>query len=118
MVNIAVIGSREYKDKLKVWGELQKHIRFNYNSFEVTIISGGARGVDTWAEKWAKAKGIKTEIIKPINKADKLSYLLRNVEIVTKADKIIAFWDGKSRGTKFTIDYALARHKPVEIIEP
>lgn len=31
------------------------------------------------------------------------------------ADVIIAFWDGKSKGTKFTIDYALSKGKEVVV---
>ena len=57
------------------------------------------------------------EIIRPINPANKLDYLFRNIEIITKADRIIAFWDGKSKGTKFVIDYAKARNKDIEIIK-
>ena len=57
------------------------------------------------------------QIIRPINPANKLDYLFRNVEIITLADKIIAFWDGKSKGTKFVIDYAKSRGKDVEVIK-
>jgi len=31
-------------------------------------------------------------------------------------DEVLAFWNGKSRGTKFTIDYAKARGLKVNII--
>ena len=41
--------------------------------------------------------------------------LIRNKEIVEIADYIISFWDGKSRGTKFTIDYAKKLNKKVKI---
>lgn len=116
-MKIAIVGSREYKDKLKVWAKLEDYVKNISNLLDVIIISGGARGVDNWAIGWAKARGIYTEIIKPINPTDKFSYLLRNVEIITKADKIIAFWDGKSRGTKFVIDYAKARNKDIKIIK-
>ncbi len=118
-MKVAIIGSREYKDKLKVWAKLSSIFcnKNGYPNIDLEIISGGARGVDTWAVEWAKAAkiNISIEIIKPINPTDKFSYLLRNVEIITKADKIIAFWDGKSRGTKFVIDYAKAREKDIEV---
>ncbi len=86
------------------------------NATTTTIISGGARGVDKFAEEYAKELNIPIEIIRPINPANKLDYLFRNIEIITKADLIIAFWDEKSRGTKFVIDYAKARGKEVKII--
>jgi len=33
------------------------------------------------------------------------------------ADALIVFWDGESRGTKFTIDYAQELGKPVKIVQ-
>jgi len=88
-------------------------LKEEYTIFE--LVSGGARGVDKHAEEFAEANGIPIEIIRPINPANKLDYLFRNIEIITKADKIIAFWDGKSKGTKFVIDYAKARGKDIEV---
>ena len=35
---------------------------------------------------------------------------------INDCDKVLAFWDGKSRGTKQTLDYAERRGKPVKII--
>lgn len=110
---IAVIGSREgftEKDVEKVMFPL-----FAYQENE--LISGGARGVDSLAVKIAKENDIKFEIIRPINPSNKIDYLFRNIEIITKADKILAFWDGKSKGTKFVIDYAKARNKKIEIYD-
>ena len=40
---------------------------------------------------------------------------LRNTEIVRQADMVIAFWDGRSRGTRNTIDKALRAGKSVRI---
>jgi hypothetical protein len=113
MMNIAVIGSREFRDLDKVDACL-KSIPEHVESFQV--ITGGARGVDQRAEQWCKANLIPCEVIRPINPKDKLSYLFRNVEIITRADMIFAFWDQSSRGTKFVIDYAKARGKPLKVI--
>ena len=112
MVKIAVIGSREFKQM----GLVEETLYSKINYIDVEIITGGARGVDKFAEEFAKRINRPCRIIKPINPKDKLSYLFRNVEIVTLADKIIAFWDGKSKGTKFAIDYAKARGKDIEVI--
>ena len=40
----------------------------------------------------------------------------RNKQIVDYADLVIAFLDGKSAGTKFTVDYATKRGKTVKIL--
>lgn len=114
---IAVIGSREgFED-----GNVMPHLNEFYdpkNPKKNSFISGGARGVDRIVEKYANTLNIKIEIIRPINPSNKLDYLFRNIEIITKADKILAFWDGTSRGTKFVIDYAKARNKELIIIKP
>lgn len=119
-MKIAIIGSREFNNKFLFFSELHKR-NFNRGEYQhevgLKFISGGAPGVDTWAEEYAKLHNIPIEIVRPINQKNKLDYLFRNVEIITKADKIIAFWDGKSRGTKFVIDYAKERNKNIEVIE-
>lgn len=81
------------------------------------IISGGAVGIDQAAERYAKDKGIPITVIKPdYTKYDRKAPLIRNKTIVELSDKVIAIWDGESRGTKYTIDYAKKLNKPVEII--
>jgi len=41
---------------------------------------------------------------------------MRNKQIVDAADEVIAFWDGKSSGTKSTIDFAQEKGIPTHII--
>jgi len=107
-MKVAVIGSRKHPDLLGVRRKLIfLHGIYNFER----VITGGARGVDKIAEQFAEDNNIPCEVIRPLVLDDKFSYLLRNVEIITKADLIIAFWDGESKGTRFVINYALARHK-------
>lgn len=83
------------------------------------IVSGGARGVDTIAEQYAKAHGIETLIIRPdYAKYGRSAPIRRNDIIVDNADMVLAFWDGSSHGTKYTIDYAKRMGKPVKIYVP
>lgn len=81
------------------------------------IICGGANGVDTIAELWAKRHGIECIIYRPQYKAFGRKYapLKRDEDMVNASDIIIAFWDGKSKGTKYTIDYARKNGVPVQI---
>ena len=113
MVKIAIIGSRQFEDMELVAEALFQKLHYT----DVKVITGGAIGIDKFVETHCSNNNIPCEIIRPINPANKLDYLFRNVEIITKADKIIAFWDGKSKGTKFVIDYAKARGKEIEIIK-
>ena len=114
-MKIAIIGSRELEDGW-VLPKLNFLVGLKEKHKELLIISGGARGVDTQVEDYCRAWKIPIKIIRPINPANKLDYLFRNIEIITLADKVVALWDGKSRGTKFVIDYAKARNKEIEVI--
>lgn len=81
------------------------------------IISGGANGVDTIAEEYADKKRISKLILRPrYDLYRRAAPLKRNDEMVEICDKVLIFWDGVSKGTKHTIDYANKIGKPIEII--
>lgn len=111
-MKLAIIGSRDFGDRELI----EKVLGVELRGINTQVITGGARGVDIWVENFCKKDCTPCEIIRPINPADKLSYLFRNIEIITKADKVIAFWDGQSKGTKFVIDYCKARNKNLTIV--
>jgi len=80
------------------------------------IVSGGARGVDTSARKYALANGLKlTEYLPEYKRYGRGAPLKRNITIIENADLVLAFWDGSSRGTKFVIDSCKKRNIPVEV---
>jgi len=69
------------------------------------IISGGARGIDTCAREYAVSHGIKlTEFLPEYEKYGRAAPIKRNVTIIENSDIVLAFWDGKSPGTKFVIN--------------
>ena len=106
-MKVAIIGSRTVKDV-----DLSRYI-----PPETTlIISGGAIGVDTIAERYADEHGIEKLIIRPeYNLYGKRAPLVRNRLIVDQADLVIAFWDGESRGTAYTVSYAQQRKVPCKM---
>lgn len=83
----------------------------------VTIVSGGAKRADTYARESAQKHDL--ELIESLLEYDKYGRgapLVRNKLIVDECNCFIAFWDGKSRGTKYTIDYAQKQGKPIKIV--
>ena len=72
-----------------------------------TVISGGARGVDSLGEQWAQLEEIPIETYRADwNRYGKSAGPIRNEWMATKADALIAIWDGKSPGTRSMIDIA------------
>lgn len=68
------------------------------------IVSGGAKGIDTCAKEYASNREIEyIEILPEYEKYGRSAPLKRNIEIIERVDLVIIFWDGKSKGTNFTI---------------
>ncbi len=106
-MNIAVIGSRNLQiDDLSA-----------YLPPETTaIISGGAKGIDACAKRYAEEHGIPFIEIRPAYaRYGRAAPLIRNQEIVMRADYVLAFWDGKSKGTNYVIELCQKLKKPIRI---
>jgi hypothetical protein len=98
-LNVAVVGSRSFKDYERLERKLRKLGKLN------SLISGGAAGADKLAERYAREHKIKMVIHKPEWKHfKKAAGPTRNQTIVDEADVVVAFWDGNSPGTRDTID--------------
>lgn len=104
-MKVAIIGSRTFTD----YDRLEKIC----NSLDITeVISGGAIGADYLGKYYANEYNIKyTEFPADWDKHGKKAGYLRNIDIVNAADIVLAFWDGKSKGTKHSIDLARKQNK-------
>lgn len=82
------------------------------------VVSGGCHGPDLHGESWAKRAGIMVRRY-PADWASygRLAGPIRNKEMAENADALLAFWDGKSRGTKNMIDEARALGLKVHVVE-
>ena len=106
-MKVAIIGSRN----LGVIG-LENFLPENVTE----IVSGGARGVDTCAREYAQAHGIQlTEFLPDYTRYGRSAPLKRNLEIIAYADLVLAFWDGKSHGTKYVIDNCQKQVVPIRV---
>jgi len=113
-MKLAVVGSRNFND----YPLMKKYLDKIHSIEPITlIVSGGALGADTYAECWAEDNKVNRKIFKPEwNKYGKKAGFLRNVTIIENSNKVIAFWDGKSRGTKHSIDLAKKQDKKCKIV--
>ena len=109
-MKLAIIGSRNLHNA---------NIEAELKSIPDTIVSGGAIGVDTCAQEFAKKHGLMLIIYYPeyIRYGGRTAPLKRNELIVEECDCLLAFWDGTSRGTKYTLDYAEKLGKPIKIVK-
>ena len=109
IMKLAIIGSRNCPPI-----DIEAHLKY----IPDTIVSGGAKGADTYAREFAQKHNLTLiEFLPEYDKYGKGAPLVRNKLIVDNCDCVLAFWDGKSRGTKFTLDYAREKNKPIKIVQ-
>lgn len=109
-MKVAIVGSRNFID-LEFFKLTMNRLRSVMFVIDV-IVSGGAKGVDQFAELYATHNSIRTEIYRPDwDTLGRSAGFIRNMKIVEAADIIIAFWDDESKGTKDTINKALKAKK-------
>lgn len=113
MYKIAIVGSRDFVNYSLMKKTLDPHL-----DKIGMIVSGGAKGADILAQRYAQENAIPIHIIYPDwKKYGKRAGFRRNVQIANLAERMIAFWDGESRGTKHSIDKMKQLEKPVVIID-
>ena len=109
-MKLAVVGSREFDDKERLFSILNK---INEKHRIEYIVSGGAKGADEMSMEWCKEYGKPIKIFYPnwhplVAGGQRVYFkgagMKRNVQIVEEADFLIAFWDRESKGTKLSID--------------
>ena len=105
-MKVAIVGSRTFNNFDLLSKKVKEYCRRTNISIE-TIVSGGAKGADALAEKFAKENDIQTKIFHPDwEQFGRNACSVRNTQIVEFSDIVFAFWDGKSPGTKDSITKA------------
>ncbi|MGN0513064.1 MAG: DUF2493 domain-containing protein [Lachnospiraceae bacterium] len=106
MFRVIIAGSRDFND-YDFLCHVMDRLLSNYAQEDIQIVCGMAKGADTCGEHYAKEHGYKIRYFK----ADWDCYgtaagPIRNEEMARNADALVAFWDGKSPGTKSMIQLA------------
>lgn len=110
-MNVAIVGSRGFKN----YEYLEKSISIYFKSIS-KVISGGAKGADSLAKRFAQEKNIEyIEYPADWDQHGKAAGFIRNLEIVNNCDVLVAYWDSVSNGTKHSINIARKTDKPVLI---
>lgn len=116
-MRVALVGSREFSD----WETFQTCVEDTLTKWGVTdfksiecVVSGGARGADTLAERWARENGIHLVVLKADWQGKgRAAGVLRNTDIVNLCTHLIAFPSPKGSGTQDSVRKAKAAGKVV-----
>lgn len=115
-MKLAIVGSRNFNDYDKFLDGIFLLIAGSSGMWD-KIISGGAKGADLLAKRYADYYGVDyVEFPADWDKFGKSAGFRRNQQIVDACDMVLAFWDGKSRGTADTIVKARIAKKPTFIV--
>ena len=107
-MKLLIVGSRSIKDF-----DLSPYISPDVD----TIISGGAGGIDSLAERYADMHRLSKYILRPRYKFyGRGAPLKRNEEMVEMADAVLIVWDGRSKGTRYTLEYSKKTNKPITLV--
>ena len=102
---VIIAGSRGFSNYKLLKEKCNEYLREKRKEYNIIIISGGARGADFYGEKYAQDEGFSLEVFPANwNKFGKSAGFIRNEQMAEVADALIAFWDGKSNGTKHMIE--------------
>lgn len=115
MFKVIIAGGRDFVAE-------SSHLeRIDYllsNKTEVEMVTGTAKGADQIPYYYNVWEGTPIkEFPADWDKHGKAAGYIRNKEMAEYADALIAFWDGKSKGTKHMIDLAEANGLLVRVIK-
>lgn len=98
-MKIVIAGGRNFADWEYFMGYMTTLPKWiGEDDFEV--VSGGATGVDKMGEEFAHLFGLKLKVFPADWEAHgRAAGPIRNEQMAQYADGVIAFWDGKSKGT-------------------
>lgn len=114
---LIVAGGRDFNDYERAKAEILRLANGELAAYAVSIVSGMAKGADLRAVWFAKEHNIKLhEFPADWDRYGKAAGFIRNHAMGDFADGLLAFWDGKSRGTADMIAYMKHKQKPVRTV--
>jgi len=113
-MKVIIAGSRNFENYPLLVQKLDRILKY---CDKVEIVSGAARGADELGELYAVENHLNLRRFHADwdGLGNSAGYI-RNEEMAKYADALIAFWDGRSRGTKHMIDLARKYNLKVRVI--
>ena len=113
-VRMIVAGGRSFSNYEALANSIEAYLRdSNIVYGQLEIVSGGCAGVDLLGERFANERGIAiTRFPAQWKKYGRAAGIIRNQEMIdytadgTSRGILIAFWDGKSKGTGYTVKHS------------
>lgn len=116
MQKIIIAGGRDFDDYEAVCKALDSLL--SGIDDEVLIISGGAKGGDFLGERYAREHGLAVIVYSAVwEKYGPKQTQSRNEQMAAITDRLVAFWDGQSKGTDFLIQFMRQLGKPVDVFD-
>lgn len=113
---VIVAGCRDFADYELLKEKCDFYLQ-NKKPENIVIVSGHASGADALGERYAQERGYELETFLADWKASgRAAGPIRNAKMASVAHTLIAFWNGKSRGTKNMIDTATKRGLKVAVV--
>ena len=119
-MKIIIAGGRRFSDYKELSMVCNEVIgEWNPNNSDPEIVSGTANGADRLGEKYANEKKYSIEQFPADWETNgRAAGYIRNLEMAKYSDGLIAFWDGKSKGTRNMINLAIFHSKHVYTQNP
>lgn len=109
---VLITGSRFLEGNHEVEADVYRILDETHGMHKgkMMLLSGGAKGVDRIGEKWAFKRSVACHVCKPDYKRfRRAAPLIRNKQMVEACNEIVAFWDGKSKGTEHVVKHGTAK---------
>lgn len=112
-MKLIIAGGRDFED-IRIAKNIIKKVLVRNDVTE--LVSGTARGADQMAYLFSDKHPV-TEFPPDWKNKGKSAGYFRNLEMANYSDILLAFWDGKSKGTKHMIDLAESNNLKVYVVD-
>lgn len=115
-MRVIIAGGRNFNDFELMKSELDKCLPIG--KVAIQVISGTANGADKLGERYSELRnfGPIAKFVPDWNKHGKRAGFIRNEAMAIWATHLVAFWDGKSKGTRHMIETAKRYELVIKVI--